>query len=110
MKRVNERGCFTIETLGGRSLRVLAAGVFVLLAQGAQAEAILEESYELSAGGDPIYVLVEPLEKPPPSALSAIDWESLWTWLPSEDEPRRGRWLVTYRDQPTFLGTLFSLT
>lgn len=89
-------------------LRLLA--FFLLIAPGLRADVLIEESYSLVAGWNLIHVPVEPIVKDPLAALSAINWESLWTWLPTESEPRGGRWLVIYRDQPSFLSTLFSLT
>ncbi len=93
-----------------RTFRIRLLALFVLVAPGLRADAFLEESYSLVAGWNLIHVAVEPVVKDPLAALSTINWDSLWTWLPTEGEPRGGRWLAIYRDQPAFLGTLFSLT
>jgi hypothetical protein len=74
-----------------------------------EADVIVEESYNLSPGWNAIQLPVEPTVRDPQTALSAIDWDSLWTWLPVEGEPRGGRWLVAYRAHPAFLNTLVNL-
>jgi hypothetical protein len=83
----------------------LLPALLALLSAGVRADAFLEESYDLVAGWNLIHVPVEPVDRDPLSALAAINWESLWTWLPTEGEPRGGRWLVRYRDTPTFLNS-----
>jgi hypothetical protein len=70
-----------------------------------RAEALLEESFDLAAGWNSIHVAVDPAVKDPEGALAAVAWESLWTWLPSESEPRGGRWLVRHKNAPAFLNS-----
>lgn len=80
--------------------------VLVLAHPDVQGSVFLEESHDLAAGWNLINVSLEPVDGTPATALSGIDWESIWTWLPSDSEPRGGRWLVQYRDAPAFLGSL----
>ncbi len=93
-----------------RTPPVLLLCLLLLGAPKLRAAALLEQSFTLAAGWNLIHVAVEPVDKNPLTAFSAIDWESLWTWLPTETEPRGGRWLAIYRDAPSFLGTLFSFS
>jgi hypothetical protein len=95
---------------GRLAARVVSNLLLVILCLGSasslRADAFLEESHELAAGWNLIHVGVEPSVKDPVAALVSVAWQSIWTWLPSESEPRGGRWLVLYKDAPAFLNTL----
>jgi hypothetical protein len=83
-------------------------------ARPARADVVLEESFALAAGWNLIHLPVEPLEKDVEMALGAVDWQSLWTWLPDAARNpvagRGGRWLGFHRGQPALVNALASFS
>jgi hypothetical protein len=78
------------------------------------ADVVLEEAYNLASGWNLIHLPLEPLEKNAETALAAVDWQSMWLWLPEAvagAEPGRGgHWLAMHRGQPSFLSNLASFS
>jgi hypothetical protein len=78
------------------------------------ADVVLEEAYNLASGWNLIHLPLEPLEKNAETALAAVDWQSMWLWLPEAvagAEPGRGgHWLANAPGQPSFLSNLASFS
>ncbi len=108
MKRVEPSSRRARRHQAGRIPFVLALSLIPLTSfnAGLRAESVLEASYQLTAGWNFIRIPFEPLVKDPHTALAAIGWESLWTWVPSATREGSGRWVAAHRDAPPFLNTL----
>jgi hypothetical protein len=95
------------------SRRAAIAGLFLLAAVpipgSLKADVVIEETYQLSVGWNFIQVPFDPLVQDPQTALAAVNWDSIWAWLPGADPERGGKWVAAYRDAPAFLNSLAAI-
>ena len=90
---------------------VILAGALCVTSRsvGLEAAAIREEVFAIATGWNLIHLSGDPITRDPRAALSALDWTSLWAWVPPAAGQSRGRWAALHRSQPAFLDTLGTL-
>ncbi len=71
-----------------------------------RADVLIEKTYAIRAGWNLLQIPFDPSVDDPQQALSSIDWESLWTWVPGTGGERDGLWVRAHRDAPAFLNSL----